>query len=517
MNLGERISAEVTTKIEDADFLMIGRNLHRNHKNKKLVISDDGYLHDIYKDQNRYIVILKSTQCGASEYLFVRTLARAIKSKNILYILPTFLMKNLIVTERINKSIAYTDFYQQVLNEEKSRERSDNTSIKQMGMGSIIFTGSNTETAFIGHQIDDVIIDEIDMCAQQFIPMAEERQAQSEDKYTVKVGNPTLLNFGIDLEYNKSDKKKWFIKAECGHWLSPDFFKHVVLQEGQDFFIRDREYNFESVTEPRCICDQCGKPFNRFSGGRWEKQNESQISGYHISKMFSTYTTINELITRFSDGLANETIMQRFYNGDLGLAYTAKGAKIDDEIILQCAIGELMPTSYSGFSVMGIDVGKILHVRINGINENGVRIALYVGIAHDEKDILDLWKAYNCRFGIIDAQPESFFSKRLTQHLAGMFMCRFQHKKTTEELDKNKIYHLDRTMGLDQVKEMFVKNEIILPKNIRDIPDYMQHITASTRIYDEKAEYYKWVESGDDHFLFAELYALLAQKLIRLK
>jgi hypothetical protein len=64
---------------------------------------------------------------------------------------------------------------------------------------------------------------------------------------------------------------------------------------------------------------------------------------------------------------------------------------------------------------------------------------------------------------------------------------------------------------------MFVKNEIILPKNIRDIPDYMQHITASTRIYDEKAEYYKWVESGDDHFLFAELYALLAQKLIRLK
>ena len=162
--IGERISEEVTTKIEDADYLIIGRNLHRNHKNKKLFIPDDGYLHDIYTDKSRYIVVKKAVQIGISEYLFVRTLARAIKGKNILYILPTFLFKNLVVTERINKSIAYTDFYQQVLNEERSRERSDNTSIKQMGMGSIIFTGSNTETAFIGHQIDDIIIDEIDMC-----------------------------------------------------------------------------------------------------------------------------------------------------------------------------------------------------------------------------------------------------------------------------------------------------------------------------------------------------------------
>jgi len=516
MSIGERISEEVTTKIEDSDYLMIGRNLHRNHKNKKLFIPDDGYLHDIYKDRNRYIVILKSTQCGISEFLFVRTLIRAIRGKNILYILPTFLMKNLVVTERINKSIAYTDFYQEVLNNDRSKERSDNTSIKQMGLGSIIFTGSNTETAFIGHQIDDIIIDEIDMCAQQFIPMAEERQAQSDDKYMVKVGNPTLLNFGIDKEYNKSDKKKWFLKAECGHWLSPDFFKHVVLQEGQDFYIRDKEYKFEPDTEPRCICDQCGKSFNRFSGGRWENQNKSDVSGYHISKMFSTYTTMNELIARFSDGLANETIMQRFYNGDLGLAYTARGAKIDDEMILQCATGPLMPYQSTGFCVMGIDVGKQLHVRINHIRPDGSRHAVYIDHVNDENDIIELYKRYNCRFGIIDADPETRLSKMLSQTLPGMFMCRFQHGKTTEEVDRNKIYHVDRTMAIDQIKEMFVKKEIVLPFNIREIPDYMNHIKSSTRIFNEERQLYQWVEAGPDHFLLAELYCLLAQKLTRL-
>ena len=45
-----------------------------------------------------------------------------------------------------------------------------------------------------------------------------------------------------------------------------------------------------------------------------------------------------------------------------------------------------------------------------------------------------------------------------------------------------------RTMALDAVKETLVKQEIFFPKNIESIPDFVAHMTSSTRVYDEKKD-----------------------------
>jgi hypothetical protein len=105
-------------------------------------------------------------------------------------------------------------------------------------------------------------------------------------------------------------------------------------------------------------------------------------------------------------------------------------------------------------------------------------------------------------------------SKKLSYSFKGMFMCEYSHG-IKDIVDKNyKIVKCDRTQALDSVKEMFAKQEIDLPQNIYTVDDYTDQLKSSTRIFDEKSDIYKWVESGPDHYLHAEVYALKAEKLL---
>ena len=508
------IKSFLNVSIADATLYQIAVGIHLNNKGTPLQVPKGGFLYDIYNDPNRYLVIEKSVQCGISEYLIARSIDRARKGKTVLYILPTFALKNSFVQDRVEKTIYHTPLYQYYL-KETHENGAESTSLKHIGAGSIVYAGSNTRISFISTSADDVIIDELSECAPELLPMAEERQSASTDKTTVKVGNPILPNAGIDLEYTKTDRKRWSIKHACGAWIFPDFFSHIVRQiDDNDYEVCDPDWS--PGLEPACICDNCGKPYHRTGAGVWVAETTSDRSGYRISKMFSTTTTMAELLARLEEGQANETILQRLYNGDLGLPYMSAGSGFTDSVITSCATGDIMPETCESVCVMGIDVGKLLHVRINKLLADGKRQAVFIGTARDEHDIYDLWKRYTVRFGIIDADPETRFSKKLTQTLTGMFMMRFKHGQTRDLLDKKKIYTSDRTMSIDEVKEMFIKGDIILPKNIREVKEYVDHLKSSTRIWNEAGEYYKWIESGPDHFLLAEVYACKAVKLINL-
>jgi phage terminase large subunit GpA-like protein len=135
------------------------------------------------------------------------------------------------VKERIDKATLYSDYYRDLLGDAE-KKFAESVSMKQFGKGVIAFVGSNTAVAFTSFAADDVIIDELDRCNRENIVMAPERQSASLDKTNVSVSNPTFLKLGIDYEFRKSDEKWWNIKAPCGHWVQPDFFKHVVRQVG---------------------------------------------------------------------------------------------------------------------------------------------------------------------------------------------------------------------------------------------------------------------------------------------
>lgn len=471
---------------------------------------------DLYLDKSDYIVVKKSTQCGVSEWLLIIVFMNMKNGINIFYVLPTDILKNRFVHNRYDRSVEFTRYYQQFLHSEDF-QRSASVSLKHFGRGSTAFVGSNSAVPFTEFPADWLIIDELDRCDQKNIEMGIERMSASQNRRQIKVSNPTISNFGIDVEYKDSDRKIWTNSCDlCGHEFQQDFFVNVLDEVGDDtYVVIDRDY--DGSNSIRAICRKCGQPYDRFALGTWIPERPHAHSGYHISKMFAGTVTMNEMVDRFNKGLTNDTIMQRFYNADLGLAYVAKGSKIDTLMLDECIHDYLMPTGLkSGIAIMGADVGKKeIFVRINEVLVNGKLRAVYIGIVHDEPEVAELYRRYRVRVGVIDAGPEYRMSIRLSKKLKGMFVCYFGGEKTEAVVYEKKEITVPRTPSLDAVKEMIMLKNLALPANARSIPDYYDQMTASTRVFDEEKERYTWDEgNAADHFFLAECYCLLARRVM---
>lgn len=492
------------------------RTIHRNHKGVKLDIPKGHFLEQIYKDNSRELIIRKATQVGISEYLIIKSIYWAETGKTVLYIMPTYELKNQFVKDRIDKSMSLSTYYQSILQKSENKIV-ESMSMKQIANGTIAFVGSNTANAFISYQADNIVLDEFDNCNQQNILMAVERQSASTDKNNIYVGNPTISNFGIDKKYQESTAAQWAIKCtHCNEHIFPDFFQHVMKNVGDNWIVIDKEWEPIGEHEARAYCHKCKKPFNRFSSGEWVSRfPANKKSGYTVSKMFSTQNTMNELINRFSEGLGNEFIMQRFYNGDLGLPYSTKGSNINSDMIMDCIDSDYsMPAGCQSACIAGIDVGSVFHIIIaDAINKRIVFIGeLQV---HDISEIRDIFRRYNVKLFVIDALPETRIARQIIARNKTGFMNYYSLTKNELTISiKDSIISTNRTVCLDAVKESIVLKEFIYPENAKTIPGFIEQMTSSTRIYNEERNNFSWVESGPDHYFHAASYLHIAKKLL---
>lgn len=490
---------------------------HRTHKNKGIRFNGFNYLKALYKDKSRHKVLMKSTQAGVSEYLIARAINDCINNYNVLYVMPTDVIKARFVQSRVNKTIDYTDFYKQF------QKGIDSAQMKAFNMGVVNFIGSNSEASFTEFVANVVIIDELDQCSQSNIVMAKERQSAQKEKWYIEVSNPTILGYGIDDAYSLSDKKKWMLKCDhCNEWINPNFFNNVVEKTDKDeYVIKDREFTFDLDRDCRLVCDKCNSRLERFKDGEWVSEETNDVSGYHVNKLFSGAVEIRELLKNFNDGLANDRKMQRFYNADLGLPFTSEGSKISDEMLDKCVRDYSLKESSKNPCIMGIDVGSVLSIVIGEVSDK-IRI-IAIKELQSKQDILDLFRQYNIILSIIDSRPEARLSRSLTASLKQMWMVDYLTESARDTFDlTHKIYKTDRTTSLDGVKEAIVLEQIELPKNAKSIKGFYSQMTAATRIWQEnstitKEGRYVWVEgSKRDDWHHSMNYLMIAKKILML-
>jgi hypothetical protein len=525
---GKILKEHLEKPIDQASLLWIARSIHRTHKNQRLDIKDKTPLWYLYNDNSENIVIKKAVQLGVSEYLIARAIHESKKGLNCLYILPTFSMKGNFVQDRIDKTIMFTPYYTELLNM-NDKKLAESTSLKQFQTGSIIFAGSGTPVSFISFPADVLIIDEQDQCDQDNLIMAEERLAASQKKTILRVSNPTYLNMGIDKEYNKSDRKVWKIKHDCGKWIELDFFTHVVKeiehpQLGKNYVLIDKEYSNDRDIYP--ICEYCNKPINRHSEGEYESQLESDISGYQMSSLFASSISIKKMVEVFKEGLVNDLQMQRFYNAYLGKAYTSSGAKITEGMLDSCIDADYtLPDRSESICLAGIDIGKVFNIIIaEMLSDRRLKIVHICELpVNDLREVLELFMRYHVKMFVADARPETRIVRMLMAKAKELgcygFMSQFTTSKKEISWDTNNlIISSGRTYTLDTLKEQILTKQIILPKNAKSIQSFYSQMMASTRIYNEKRQDYEWVESEPDHYMFAMAYLILARStLIQIK
>jgi hypothetical protein len=488
---------------------------HRTHENKKIRFKNFKYLKALYRDKAHHIICLKAVQSGVSEYLIVFAIEKT-KRGNVFYIMPTDIVKFRFVASRFDKSIEFTERYQQI------RKKLDSANMKAFNEGIINFIGSNAEANFGEFVAPVIIIDEKNYCNLDNLVMAKERQAKQklEDRYTIEVSNPTILDYGIDIDYNESDGKVWMNKCECGHQFEIDFFKHIVTQtDDNDYVILDKDFDFNSGKDCNIICEKCGGSVDRFGEGEWVKQRPYIIdkSGYRYSQFFTSPTPVKDHINHFQKGLKNEREMQRFYNAVLGRSYTSSGAKILLSMLHKEEYNEQETCKEP--CLLGVDVGSELHCIIGQLSpDKTVRIIKRLTCKTFE-DIVKLHRQYNIICGVVDSRPETRLSRQLVTTLPSMWMMDFLSDSAKDQIDiDRKIIKADRTTSFDGVKEAILLKQFIFPQT--ENKEFNQHIEASTRIWQEKPNhvnggYYKWVEgSKPDHYLLALVYLSTALRLI---
>jgi len=485
---------------------------HRTHRGETLDFNTHPYLKQFYADSSPNLGAMKATQGGFSEYVLCREISLAMSGRNIFHVLPTDKLIGRFVRERFDKTVINTRAYRNALHENRG---TDNVTMKQLGKGTIAFVGSNSASSFTEFPADDGIIDENDRCDQKNILMVEDRLAASKHPTKFVIGNPTITDFGIHKLWKNSKRWKWHIKCECGQWVQPFFFDHVVKQEDEGIWTyRDTEWEPNLGRDINMICS-CGRVLDRKSDGVWIAEDpNSDASFYQIGKEFSTQVTIGEMCKSFSAGLDDDSAMARFYNSDLGLPYTPKGSKIDSSLIEGCIGDYSLPDRSEKVCVAGVDVGTVMHTRINEILPDGSERAVFFGELREIEELQEVCRRFNVVCGVIDAMPEIRLSKQVSKW-KGWFRCEFHSAKSQDKVDlANRKVTVNRTEILDNVKARLSEKRVSFPRNVASIPRYMQQMLLLTRVYNEARMEYEWIGDGADHYHLSEAYVALARRII---
>jgi hypothetical protein len=260
--------------------------------------------------------------------------------------------------------------------------------------------------------------------------------------------------------------------------------------------------------------------------GEWVAERpEVEKAGFHITKLFSAQSSLLKVVTNLDT--TDETKRKEAFNQDLGLPYTPRGGSLDSERIDACRREyghgpDLRRTCY-----MGVDIGRILHVVVRTMPdfETGETKQVYAGETSWEHLPL-LIKIYHPQVIVIDALPETTKSREL-QNMYPRNMVWLAYypnfavgSRKEEKMDWNpreRVVLLDRTRVMDETLAGFYGMKSTLPAHARNIRDYYDHMRASVRVLKKNtddSEVARYVETGPDHYLHAEVYALAASQCV---
>jgi len=491
---------------------------HKNLRGDAMVFSDKPYLVPIYKDNAQEIVLQSSVQTGKSEFLIIAALSYAELGMQVLYAFPTIELRNLFVANRIDNQIARIPYYQEQM--QIAPRSSDARGLKNYGKGAIFFGGSNSGTTFIEKPLDVIIADELDRFDLNNYAKADDRLTASPHKIKYEASNPTVDKFGIHRRFLQSDQRLWKIQCpSCNVWQAMDWFKNVVEQYSDNMYrLKDREWNEFEKRDINMYCRKCDGLLERFTHrSAWiPKHFGKDVHGYHIHQMLSSYVSIRSMWRKFQLGTESDTDMQVFYNSMLGLTFAGAGSKLTDDALNKCKENYSMPVSLQEPCVMGIDVGKKLHIVVRQILPGEETRLVYAGTAREFEEIDYLFSRFKIVGYCVDARPETRKSTELAKKHPGRgWMCEYMHglRELTKD-DEQRICKADRTMLMDKVMNKFTQGFYKIPANAHTIDngDYYDQMKTPTRVYDAEKDRYDWL--GDpDHYYHAEVYCYAAYLL----
>lgn len=465
------------------------------------------FLWDMYNDLSPLQVLLKPPQIGATVMNTIKSLYVAKKlGKQIIYTLPTQGDVQDMVGGAINRIIYQNPILMDWIKDHDTIEQ------KSVGNSIIFYRGTFTQKQAMMVPSGLNIHDEVDASDPNVIVQYETRlQAQEDGGSRWYFSHPSLSGHGVDVYWEQSDKKEWFI-------LCPSCHHEQILTWDGNIDLDTAHY----------VCSMCHAimPNSARINGHWKPTASGKFSGYHVSQLMLWNKSAADIISAYNDPLKDK---QYFYNYVLGLPYIGSDDKIEASVVLRNCVDEV--NSQEGRTVIGIDTGHGLHYVL--MNKQGIFFYDYANTITATSDPYDVIEGLLTRFPrsvvVSDQAGDLIGIRKLQAKYPGrVYLCYYVR-------DKKNVEMVNWGDGGEYGKVQVERNRFmtLLVEQMRDTGRfrlqgtkvewqefadhfanmYREKVTSNdTKGKDNRELYgneYVWKRNGPDHYAHACLYALV--------
>jgi hypothetical protein len=363
---------------------------------------------------------------------------------------------------------------------------------------------------------DWIILDERAIFDEEMAKQLNQRLGNSKIARRTDVGTPKIPGDGLDTIYQASDQRQWHIycTACCTYTCIEDEF----LNDAEKAIVIDNN------GVGHMLCKKCRRNIVPWSPGScWvPKYPDRDVVGYWVSQMLNPNRNLATLLKQFRDPEAHQYSIEEFYRTVLGIPYITAEHKLSLQDVYSCTGQTIQGTSMDKITtVMGVDVGKVLHYVIGvKVNDKQWEI-LKVGRAEDQYELHDVAERMNVNFAVIDHDPEIHmveeFQKEEATYNMTVFLNRYSDTKRGPVVwNDDGTCVSGRTKWCDKTHDAISGKQLLLPRRCQEVEEYAYEMTNTVKVLeiDEKSglsKYrYRQLSNKPDHYFHATLYFLLA-------
>jgi len=476
----------------------------KNESGLPIEFHDHYFLKAFYDDMAPLQVVLKAPQIGATVAELIKTMRCAKTEKwDIIYTLPTQGDVNDMAGGKINRIVAQNPILLDWVKDHDTVEQ------KAVGDNIIYYRGTWTTKQAMMVSSDLNVHDEVDASNLEVITQYETRLQAKADGRRWYFSHPLLAGKGVDVYWQQSDKKEWFI-------ICPHCKQEQQLQWPDNIDLKTRTY----------ICSLCKEDLDTQSRrfGQWKPTSQGIFSGYHISQLMCPWITAEKICIDFET-----KDKQYFFNYVLGLPYAGSDDKIDAQTVLKNCVDETNDQDEP--IIIGVDTGLPIHYCIGnaqGIFHYGSCKEPSAG--YDPYDTIESFlKRWKRSIVISDQGGDLIGIRKLQAKYPGrVYLCYYRKDRDSKEMirwgqgDDYGIVSVDRNrmiqMMVEQLKEIGrirfngTKEEWVeFASHFNNI--YREFAVSKDNIGKDDPTLYRnqfiWKRNGPDHFVHAMLYMLV--------
>lgn len=390
----------------------------------------DGYEFQeaIINDMHPQMAVRKCSQVGLTESQIRKSLAWTYRTRGVasIFTLPE---------EKLFKRISQTRI-KPIVDKDRVFQLNSEGAVRSMGIlqfgNSFMYITACTEGDATSTSADALFNDEVDLSDQQMLALFNSRLQNSQYKIIQRFSTPTFPMFGIDLDYQASDKHQYLCKcASCGAWNNPMFTREFIeipgLPDRYETLVEIERTDLDDMDlrNAYVACRKCRRrlPLGAPSSREWVPEHPGRdYRGYQVSPFCRDLLDpkyIVDTLLKFKD----RQFLRGFYNTVLGEPFSDGQIQLSEEDIKACMkggaktqVGRDIPCA------VGIDVGQTCHIVVGDAAGNAIFEFLACPVDDLTTQIDRIFKEYNIVAGGIDRLPYTPTSEALRDHTRGIIL-----------------------------------------------------------------------------------------------